>query len=102
MSIARAIYVMVIFGNSVFDKVEDDLLGTVYDVTNTSRAKSMLAQAQRQLNAVGGDGTKLRWEISTETGAGGIKQLFSDPVNVQNIPGLDKIEIIIKITMYLK
>ncbi len=51
----------------------------------------MLAQAQRQLNAVGGDGSKLRWEISTKTGAGGIEQLFIN--NKSRFPGIEKIEI---------
>ena len=77
--------------SSIFDKVEDDLL-TVYEVKNQSRAQSILDQAQRQLNAVGGDGSKLRWEISTADGAGGIKQLFE--ANSGAISGIADIEVI--------
>ena len=36
----------------------------------------ILKQAQRQLDAVGGDASKLRWEISTPEGAKGIEELF--------------------------
>lgn len=78
-------------GASVFDKVEDDLL-TVYEIKNQSRAQSILDQAQRQLNAVGGDGSKLRWEISTIDGAGGIRQLFES--NGGAISGIADIEVV--------
>ncbi|MFQ3575697.1 MAG: hypothetical protein SNJ77_04605 [Cytophagales bacterium] len=71
-------------GNSVFD-----IDGTVI---NDVRANSILDQARRQLSAVGGDGTKLRWEISTKTGTDGIEQLFFD--NSALIPGIDKIEVV--------
>ncbi len=77
--------------SSIFDKVDDDLL-TIYEVKNQSRAQSILDQAQRQLNAVGGDGAKLRWEISTSDGAGGIKQLFE--ANAGAISGIADIEVI--------
>jgi hypothetical protein len=60
-------------------------------VANPTRAKSILEQAKRQLNAVGGDGTKLRWEISSKGGADGIERLFLE--NAENIPGLDKITV---------
>lgn len=71
-------------GASVFD--EDG------GVLNQVRANSIVDQARRQLAAVGGDGTKLRWEISTQTGANGIEQLFFD--NSALIPGIDKIEVV--------
>ncbi len=77
--------------SSIFDKVEDELL-TVYEIKNQSRIQSILDQAQRQLNAVGNDGSKLRWEISTADGAGGIKQLFE--ANSGAIPGIADIEVI--------
>ena len=55
-------------GKSVFD--EDG------GVINENRASSILKQAQRQLDAVDGDASKLRWEISTPEGAAGIEELF--------------------------
>lgn len=71
-------------GSSVFD--ED------FGVIRQVRANSIVEQARRQLAAVGGDGTKLRWEISTERGANGIEQLFFE--NSALIPGIDKIEVV--------
>jgi hypothetical protein len=60
-------------------------------VRNQARANSILEQAQRQLNAVNGDGSKLRWEISSEGGANGIERLFLE--NAEDIPGLDMIKV---------
>jgi hypothetical protein len=71
-------------GSSIFD--EDG------GVVNETRAQSLLNQAQRQLDAVGGDGSKIRWEISTETGATGIKQLFLN--SADEIPGISNIEVV--------
>jgi hypothetical protein len=67
-------------GSSIFD--EDG------GVINENRAQSLLSQAQRQLDAVGGDASKLRWEISTEAGANGIKSLF-----IQNNIQIEVIEV---------
>jgi RHS repeat-associated protein len=78
-------------GSSIFDNSGDEL-APVYDVINNSRAEGLLEQAQRQLNAVGGDGSKIRWEISTETGAGGIAQLFFN--NRTRFPGIENVEIV--------
>jgi hypothetical protein len=80
--------------SSIFDKV-DDGFETIYQVTNQDRARSLLEQAQRQINSVG-DGSKIRWEISTQDGANGIKQLFSDPNRLSEFPGVDKIEVVYK------
>ena len=55
-------------GKSIFDEERG--------VINESRAQSLLDQAQRQMNAVGGDASKIRWEISTPEGLAGIKNLF--------------------------
>lgn len=35
-------------------------------------------QIQRQVDAVGGDASKIRWEISTDLGAKGISELIKD------------------------
>jgi hypothetical protein len=61
-------------------------------VANQTRANSILDQAERQLNAVGGDASKIRWEISSEGGANGIERLFLD--NPRGFPGLEDIEVV--------
>jgi hypothetical protein len=61
-------------------------------VRNQTRANSILQQAQRQLNAVGNDGQKIRWEIETELGADGIEQLFLE--NASQFPGMSEIEVV--------
>lgn len=71
-------------GSSIFD--EDG------GVINQVRANSIVDQARRQLAAVGGDGSKIRWEISTEAGANGIEQLFLD--NSALVPGIENIEVV--------
>jgi hypothetical protein len=71
-------------GSSIFD--EDG------GVLNETRAQSLLSQAKKQLDAVGGDGSKIRWEISTDTGANGIEQLFFDNRNV--FPGIENIDVV--------
>ena len=49
-------------------------------------------QIERQLGAVGGDGTKIRWEVSTLLGADGIRDLFADRAG--SIPGLVDIKVV--------
>jgi len=61
-------------------------------VKNNSRANSLLDQAERQINAVGGDASKLRWEISSTGGTNGITKLFLD--NPRGFPGLEDLEVI--------
>lgn len=60
-------------------------------VKNQTRANSILDQAERQLNAVGGDGSKLLWEISSSGGSKGIERLFLE--NPRNLPGLEDIDV---------
>lgn len=57
-------------GTAVFD--EDG------GVINEARAGSIRDQIQRQVDAVGGDASKVRWEISTDLGAKGISKLIQD------------------------
>jgi hypothetical protein len=56
-------------GASIFDRDGD--------VINQRRAESLLEQALRQRDAVGGDDSKIKWEISTKAGADGISALFA-------------------------
>ncbi len=79
--------------SSIFDRVDTDL-EVVYNVTNQNRAQSLMEQAYRQVTAAGGDGAKIRWEISTQDGAGGISQLFNDPLNYNQFPGIQNIDVI--------
>jgi len=48
-------------------------------VFNRNKAQSLIDQANRQINA--SSGTPIKWEISTELGAKGIRQLFDLPAN---------------------
>ena len=65
-------------GNAIFDEN--------LDVVNTSRADSLIAQAKRQREAVGGDASKIRWEISTLRGADGIRDLLrNENINIEVI-----------------
>jgi TANFOR domain-containing protein len=79
--------------SSIFDKV-DDGFETVYEVVNKNRAQSLIDQAKRQLDAVGGDGSKLRWEISTQDGANGIRDLFKSGDALDQAPGINQIQIV--------
>jgi hypothetical protein len=66
------------YGNSIFDKIEDEFGEVLYTSTNNSRVRSLLYQAKGQLQAV--NGKPIRWVISNETGSGGIKSLFNGQV----------------------
>lgn len=81
-------------GNSIFDKVASDFGEFDIVVKNDSRINSLLDQAKRQINAAGGK--PIRWEISTELGADGIKQVFSNPAFTNRFPGVDfsKIDVV--------
>ena len=81
-------------GSSIFNEIVDEFEGVSIVITNPVREKAILKQVERQLNAIGNNGTKLRWEISTELGADGIKSLFSDPRIYKDIPGLKDVEVI--------
>lgn len=63
------------FGHSsVFDSTGN--------VANNTRAQSLLTQANRQLGAAGGN--PIRWEISSQGGANGIKRLFrNNGINIE-------------------
>ena len=67
-------------GTSVFNEVDDGFGGKIISVKNQTRANSIIEQATRQVNAAGG--TPIKWEISTELGAKGIKKLFDESDNI--------------------
>ncbi|WP_158728885.1 MULTISPECIES: hypothetical protein [unclassified Flavobacterium] len=67
-------------GTSVFNQVDDGFGGKIISVKNQTRANSIIEQATRQVNAAGG--TQIKWEISTELGAKGIKKLFDESDNI--------------------
>ena len=60
-------------------------------VKQQSRANSILDQAERQINAAGGDASKVKWEISSTGGASGIEKLFLD--NPRGFPGLENLKV---------
>jgi len=66
-------------GASIFKEVDDGFGGKIISISNNTRAQSILDQAKRQVNAAGG--TSIKWEISTELGAKGIRYLFDLPAN---------------------
>ncbi|MBB6461899.1 hypothetical protein [Flammeovirga kamogawensis] len=66
-------------GASMFKEVDDDFGEKIIEITNNSRATSSLDQAARQVNAAGGK--SIKWEISTDLGAKGLKQIFSQSNN---------------------
>ncbi len=71
-------------GASIFKEVDDGFGGKIIQVINTNRKNSIIEQATRQVNAAGG--TPIKWEISTELGAKGIKDLFvKNGINIEVI-----------------
>jgi len=72
-------------GNSIFQEIDDGLGGTKISVKNTKRRDAIIAQARSQVMAAGG--TPIKWEISTDLGARGIRELFSESDNslIRNI-----------------
>jgi hypothetical protein len=68
---------------SIFKEADDGFGGII--VHNRTRANSILEQALLQVNAA--PGLPIRWEISTELGARGIRQLFENSPNqaIRNI-----------------
>jgi len=78
------------FDNVANGKLIDRKFGhsSVFDsagnVANQSRADSILEQANRQLQAA--DGNPIRWEISSQGGANGIRNLFlQEGINIEVI-----------------
>lgn len=78
-------------GPSVFNEVDDGFGGKVITIKDQNRANSILQQAQAQVNAAGG--SPIRWEISTNLGARGIRQLFDNPANSQAIRNIEVVYI---------
>jgi hypothetical protein len=66
------------YGNSIFDKIEDEFGEVLLEVTNVTRIKAVLRQAKGQLNAA--NGKPIRWEISNQTGADGISGVFNGTI----------------------
>lgn len=66
-------------GSSIFKEVDDGLGGKEIIVHNKPREASILSQAQRQVEAAGG--YPISWEISTDIGTKGIKQIFQQSNN---------------------
>ncbi|GAA4274607.1 hypothetical protein U6A24_16670 [Aquimarina gracilis] len=66
-------------GASMFKQVDDGFGGKIIEVTNKSRADASIAQAERQVSAAGGK--PIKWEISTELGAKGLRDLFDNSPN---------------------
>jgi len=60
--------------------MDDGFGNKIISVGNQNRVNSILKQAEIQVNAAGG--TPIKWEISTELGAKGIKDLFSKSDNL--------------------
>jgi len=66
-------------GASIFNEVDDGFGNKIISVINDTRRQSILKQAKSQIDAA--SGTPIKWEISTELGAKGIRQLFDLPIN---------------------
>jgi len=72
-------------GNSIFQETDNGVGKKIISVKNKSRERSIIAQARSQVTAAGG--TPIKWEISTDLGARGIRELFSESANslIRNI-----------------
>lgn len=66
-------------GSSIFKEVDDGLGGKRISVHNRQREEAIFEQAKTQVEAAGG--TPIKWEISTDLGARGIRKLFSESDN---------------------
>ena len=71
--------------SSIFKEVDDGFGGKIIQVSNNTRANSILDQALLQVTAA--PGARIRWEISTDLGARGIRQIFQGSNNplIRNI-----------------
>ncbi len=67
-----------VYGNSIFDEIEDEFGEVLLKVTNETRIKAVLRQAKGQLNAA--NDKPIRWEISNQTGADGISGVFNGTI----------------------
>ena len=78
-------------GNSIFLKEGSEL--SEINIINHDRVNSLIEQARRQILSAGN--RKIRWEIQTELGAEGLKQVFNNPLLKTTYPGIDftKLEI---------
>lgn len=61
-------------GKSVFNEVDDGFGGKDIKIKNQTRVNKILEQAQGQVDAAGG--SPIKWEVSTDLGARGIRQVF--------------------------
>ena len=59
--------------------MDDGFGNKTISIINKTREDGIIEQATRQINAAGG--APIKWEISTELGAKGIRQLFDLPIN---------------------
>ncbi|MBK7130745.1 MAG: hypothetical protein IPM74_04030 [Crocinitomicaceae bacterium] len=74
-------------GGSIFNEVDDGLGGATIEIHNNSRVQSILDQAQRQVDAAGG--SHIKWEVSTELGAKGIRYVFDNLTTSQLIKNIE-------------
>jgi hypothetical protein len=77
------------YGQSIFDRIENDFGEVEINVHNPARIKSLLTQAKSQLDAT--HGHQIKWEVSTEIGAEGIRSIFigNFPELLEDFPGVD-------------
>jgi hypothetical protein len=75
-------------GASMFKEVDDGFGEKIIEVTNNSRVTSSLDQAARQVSAA--VDRPIKWEISIELGAKGLRQVFSQ----SNDPLIRAIEVV--------
>lgn len=68
------------YGSSIFEESVNGAGKKIILVKDKSREKSIIAQARKQVGAAGG--TLIKWEISTDLGARGIRGLFDLPENL--------------------
>jgi len=63
----------------MFKEVDDGFGGKEIEIINKNRVDSSLDQALRQVSAA--EGKPIKWEISTELGAKGLKEIFENSDN---------------------
>jgi hypothetical protein len=79
-------------GNSIFKEINNGVGEVNIVVHNDARIEAIFDQLSKQLKAVSNNGSKVKWEISTELGAKGIEELFKR--NPKNILGLENVEVV--------
>jgi hypothetical protein len=75
-------------GKSIFNDFDGDFLDYDIDelIHNNQRMKSVLDQANRQVESIRGSDIKIQWKISTELGQKGIQRLFDNyGINIEVI-----------------